>query len=262
MTQFVLVPGAWIGGWAWRAVAAQLRDAGHEAFPVTLTGVGDRAHLARPDVDLDTHVTDVASLITNEDLTGIVLVGHSYAGIVVQGVADRLPDRITTLVYLDTGPLPDGWSTLDFSPPDERARIERAVQNDGDGWQYPFPGVDHLGAPSAIADFDDATREVLTRKAVAQPFGTYRQPIRPTRKYANEYGRVVIVAGGFGMPVARLQAMIASGEGPFAAMTGDDWRLLQLDTGHWPMLTAPDKLAKVLQDVAAEATRAPAAAGR
>ncbi len=251
MTQFVLVPGAWIGGWAWRAVAARLREAGHEAYPVTLTGVGDRAHLARPEVDLDTHITDVVNLIANEDLAHVVLVGHSYAGIVIQGVADRIPDRIATLVYLDTGPLPDGWSTLDFSPPDQRAEIEQAVKESGEGWLYPFPGVDHLGAPSAVADFDVATREILTKKAVGQPFGTYRQPIRLTREFANEYERVVILAGGFGMPAAQLKPMIASGEGPFAAMTGDDWRFLELDTGHWPMLTAPDKVAGVLQDVAA-----------
>jgi pimeloyl-ACP methyl ester carboxylesterase len=261
MTQFVLVPGAWIGGWAWRTVATRLRDAGHEAFPVTLTGLGERAPLARPDVDLDTHVTDVENVIAFEDLTDIVLVGHSYAGIVVEGVADRVPDRVGTLVYLDTGPLPDGWSTLDFSPPDERAEMERIVRESGEGWRLPFPGVDHFG-PSAVADFDDSTRDLLTRKAVPQPFETYRQPIRVTREFSVEHNRMAILAGGFGMPAAQLQAMIASGEGPFAAMTGPDWRFVELDTGHWPMLTAPDKLAALLQDVAAGAAPSLAPAQR
>lgn len=257
MTQFVLVPGAWIGGWAWRDVATRLRADGHDAYPVTLTGVGERAHLARPDVDLDTHITDVTNLLACEDLSDVVLVGHSYAGIVVQGVADRVPERVGTVVYLDTGPLPNGWSSLDFYPPDQRAKIERSV---GDGWLLPFPGVDDLGAPSAVADFDKTTRETLARKATGQPFATYTQPLHWTREFDGEYGRVAIMAGGFGMPVAKLEEVIASGDGPFAAMTGDDWRFVELDSGHWPMLTAPDRLATLLRDVAAGTARATVAA--
>jgi pimeloyl-ACP methyl ester carboxylesterase len=262
MTQFVLVPGAWLGGWAWRDVAQRLRRAGHDAYPVTLTGLGDRVHLARPEVDLETHITDVTNLVAFEDLADVVLVGHSYAGLVVEGAADRIPDRVAQVVYLDTGPMPDGWSMLDFSPPDERAALERSVEEAGDGWLLPFPGVDHLGAPSAVADLDATARDLLTRRAVPQPFGTYRQPIRLTREFAGEYGRVAIVAGGFGLPADQLRAMIASGEGPFGAMTGLDWRFIDLDTGHWPMLTAPDKLATVLVEVAAAASAAPAAARR
>jgi pimeloyl-ACP methyl ester carboxylesterase len=250
MTDIVLVPGAWIGGWAFRTVADHLRRAGHQPHPVTLTGLGERAHLAAPGVDLDTHITDVQSVIETEDLADVVLVGHSYAGIVVQGVADRIPDRIGTVVYLDTGPLPDGWSTLDFYPPDVRAAYEASVEERGDGWLLPFPGVDNLGAPSAIADFDDEVRGTLTRKATAQPIGTYRQPIRLTRDFRGEYGRVAIVAGGFGMPASQLPALIADPNGPFSAMSGDDWRFADLATGHWPMLTAPDRLAAALVDVA------------
>jgi pimeloyl-ACP methyl ester carboxylesterase len=259
MTTFVLVPGAWIGGWAWQDVAQRLRRAAHNAYPVTLTGLGERVHLASPQVDLETHIADVMNILEFEDLASVILVGHSYAGIVVQAVADRMPDRVVKLVYLDTGPLPDGWSSLDFSPPDERTAMERTVEEAGDGWRWPFPGVDNLGAPSAVADFDDATRDLLTRKAVPHPFGTYRQPIRLTREFANEYERIAILAGGFGMPADQLRAMIATGGGPFAAMTGEDWRFVELDTGHWPMLTAPDRLANLLEDVAADA---PAAARR
>lgn len=262
MTTFVLVPGAWIGGWAWRDVAQQLRRAGNDAYPVTLTGLGERVHLASSQVDLETHIADVTNILEFEDLADVVLVGHSYAGIVVQGVADRIPDRIEKLIYLDTGPLPDGWSSLDFVPPNERTAVERSVEEAGDGWRWPFPGVDNLGAPSAVADFDDATRDLLTRKAVPQPFGTYRQPNRLTREFAGEYERIAIVAGGFGLPADQLRAMIASGEGPFAAMTGPNWRFVELDTGHWPMLTAPDRLATLLQDVAADASPAPASARR
>ena len=91
MTNFVLVPGFWLGGWAWDRVTARLRAAGHTVFPVTLTGLGERVHLAGPQIDLDTHITDVINLITYEALHDVVLVGHSYAGMVVTGVADRMP---------------------------------------------------------------------------------------------------------------------------------------------------------------------------
>jgi pimeloyl-ACP methyl ester carboxylesterase len=93
MTAFVLVPVAWLGGWAWRDVTPRLRAAGHEVYTPTLTGLGERRHLARPDVDLDTHIQDVVNVLEYEDLRDVVLVGHSYAGIVVTGVADRAPDR-------------------------------------------------------------------------------------------------------------------------------------------------------------------------
>ncbi|HET6813781.1 MAG TPA: alpha/beta hydrolase, partial [Actinomycetota bacterium] len=110
MTTYVLAGGAWLGGWAWQPVARQLRSKGHEVHPVTFTGLGDRSHLATPEVDLDTYVTDVVNLIEFEDLHDVVLVGHSYAGIVVTGVADRIPERISLLAYLDSGPSPDGVS--------------------------------------------------------------------------------------------------------------------------------------------------------
>jgi pimeloyl-ACP methyl ester carboxylesterase len=113
MATYVLVPGAWLGGWAWQPIARQLRDRGHDVYPVTLTGLGDRVHLASPQVGLDTYLADVVNLIEAEDLHDLVLLGHSYAGIVVTGVADRLPERIAQVVYLDSGPAPDGASFLD-----------------------------------------------------------------------------------------------------------------------------------------------------
>src|SRR5262245_45554786 len=106
MTTYLLVPGFWLGGWAWRPVTVALRERGHEVYPVTLTGLGERAHLARPDTDLDVHIEDALNLLRFEDLRDVVLVGHSYAGQVITGVADRIPERVAHLVYVDTGPLP------------------------------------------------------------------------------------------------------------------------------------------------------------
>src|SRR4029450_666830 len=93
MSIYVLVGGGWLGGWCWQRGARRLREEGHEAYPATLTGLGERVHLASPEVDLDTHITDVVNLIEFEDLRDVVLLGHSYAGLVVTGVADRVPDR-------------------------------------------------------------------------------------------------------------------------------------------------------------------------
>ena len=135
---YVLVPGFWAGAWIWRPVTEALRAHGHDVHPVTLTGLAERAHLATPEVDLETHITDVMNLIRYEDLSDVVLVGHSYAGLVVSAVADRIPERVRQLVYVDTGPLPDGFANADFGPPDERARQE-AVVAAGDGWRLPPP---------------------------------------------------------------------------------------------------------------------------
>ena len=113
----VLVPGACLGGWAWRDVADRLRALGHDAYPVTLTGLGDRVHLADERVDPDTHIADVLGVLDYEDLGDAVLVGHSYAGLVVAGAADRRPERLDAVVYLDCSPLPDGMAISDVQTP-------------------------------------------------------------------------------------------------------------------------------------------------
>ncbi|GDY59385.1 hypothetical protein SVIO_100080 [Streptomyces violaceusniger] len=134
MATYVLLPGFWLGAWAWRPVADDLRGRGHDVHSLSLTGMGERAHLARPDTDPETHITDVLNLIRYEDLHDVVLVGHSYAGaVVVPGVADRMPDRISRLVFIDSGPLPDGMSHLEFTPPEEQSRNAELVRAEGAG---------------------------------------------------------------------------------------------------------------------------------
>lgn len=133
MTTYVLVGGTWLGGWCWQPVARRLRDNGHDAYPVTLTGLGEREHLASPHVDLNTHITDVVNLIEFEDLRDVVLLGHSYAGVVVTGAADRIPERISQLVYLDSRPLPDGSALIEAFPSELRRHIEGQVGRTGRG---------------------------------------------------------------------------------------------------------------------------------
>jgi len=142
----VLVPGACLGGWVWQAVAGRLRAQGHDVYPVTLTGLGERVHLAHAGVDLETHITDVVNLLDYEALEDVVLVGHSYAGTVVTAVADRRAQRVNTVVYLDTSPLPNGTAIAAVQSPEQRERQQREVQEHGDGWRWPVPNRETLTA--------------------------------------------------------------------------------------------------------------------
>ena len=128
MTTYVLVPGAWLGGWAWEHVTGPAAGQGARRPAGDLTGLGERSHLANPEVDLDTYIADVVDLVKSQDLHDVVLVGHSYAGHVVTAVADRIPERISLLAYLDAGPSPDGAAFMDLQPPAARELIERLVE--------------------------------------------------------------------------------------------------------------------------------------
>jgi pimeloyl-ACP methyl ester carboxylesterase len=131
MTTYVLVGDARLGERCWQKVAWRLRDEGHDAHPATLTGLGERAHLASPQVDLETDITDVVDLAKFEYLHDVVLLGHSYGGLVVTGAADRVPERISEPVYLDTAPLPDGGMLIEKFPPGLRKRTEDRVRESG-----------------------------------------------------------------------------------------------------------------------------------
>ena len=118
MATFVVAHGAWSAGWAWKKMRPRLRERGHELWTPTYTGLGERAHLATPDITLDTHIQDVCGLLVMEDLRDVILVGHSYGGMVATGVADRETARIARLVYLDAFVPRDGQSVLDLQPPE------------------------------------------------------------------------------------------------------------------------------------------------
>src|SRR3954466_2877755 len=160
---FVLVHGAWHGGWCWRKLTPLLRAAGHQVFTPTLTGLGDRAHLLSADVDLTTHIKDIAAVLEYEDLRDVVLVGHSYAGMVIAGVAEKAGARLAQLVYLDAFLPEDGKSVKDYAGvPPTRA----------DGWRMPA-----VGGPRfyGVTDQDDAAW--VTRHLVDQSIRTFTQPI-------------------------------------------------------------------------------------
>src|SRR4051794_29539556 len=180
MATFVLVPGMWLGGWAWRAVAETLRAAGHRVYPVTLTGLGERVHLGGPQVNLDTHVADVVNLLRYEELQEVVLIGHSFAGTVISAVADQVPERIARLVYVDTWPLPDGVAQVDVNSEEGRRAQEEQVATQGEGWRLPLPSWEALDQGNELRDLGEAERRLMRERATDQPFGTITQPVRLT----------------------------------------------------------------------------------
>ena len=134
---YVLIHPAWFGGWCWKKVTPLLRAQGHEVFTPTLTGLGERAHLARPEVGLEIHVRDIINVIEYENRRNVILVGNSSGGMVITGAADHVPERIAHLVFLDAFVPTDGQSMLDVIPPDRRPALEAFVQKEGDGWLLP-----------------------------------------------------------------------------------------------------------------------------
>ena len=143
---YVLVHGVWGGGWTWTAVAERLRSQGHRVFTPTQTGLGERKHLLSRDTTLDTFVEDVANVLDVEDLRDVILVGHSFGGVPITGVADRMPERVRHLVYLDAVILQDGQSFLGTLPPEAAARLRAAARDGGNGMVLPPPPVEGLGA--------------------------------------------------------------------------------------------------------------------
>ena len=246
MATYMLVPGAWLGGWCWQAVARRLREQGHEVYPVTLTGLGERVHLARPETDLETHIADVVNVMEYEALANVMLVGHSYGGVVATGVADRRPDRIAQLVYLDTTPGTNGASVLDLTPPERREHLQRQVAEHGGGWRWPLPADAELEEIGSLRGVDASQRQWLRAKATPQPFATLTQPLRLTRPLGGAYRRAAIVCSQSFITLDQLQALVADGDPRFAVFATRDWQFHELPTGHWPMFSLPAALADLL----------------
>ncbi|MFF0152003.1 alpha/beta fold hydrolase [Micromonospora sp. NPDC005203] len=242
MATYVLVPGFWLGAWAWREVTSALRAQGHEVHPMTLTGVAERHHLAGPEIGLETHTTDIVRLIEVEDLRDVLLVGHSGGGMPVAQAADRIPDRIARVIYVESGPLPDGVAQFDTVPPEEQQRLRAAI---GTGHLLPPPAWDPAADPTNLAGLDEPTLALLRARATPQPLAAATDAVRRTG------GRPVptaLVASTF--PLSVVRQMIDERHPFFTGLA--DGQLFELPTGHWPMLSEPKALAELL-DTAARA---------
>jgi pimeloyl-ACP methyl ester carboxylesterase len=233
VSTFVLVHGAWGGAWIWRRVIGPLRAAGHEVHAVTLTGDGERAHLRRPEISLQTHIDDVLGLIEAEELTDIVLVGHSYGGMVITGAADALGARVRQLVYVDAMvPLPgEGWGQ--GHPPEiVKSRMALAAQHD------------NALPPPDPKDFqiDGADRDWLLRRQVQHPFGMYRVPLHFDGERWAKLPRLFIDCNAPAYPtIDAMRVRVRQQPG---------WRIVEMATGHFPMVTMPAELTSHLLSVA------------
>jgi pimeloyl-ACP methyl ester carboxylesterase len=237
----------WLGGWAWREVADALRAAGHTVYPVTLTGLGERVHLGGPHVDLDTHITDVVNLLRYEDLTGVILAGHSYAGNVIPGVAEQVPERIARLVYVDTWPLPDGVAQADLNSPEGRQAQAQQVAAHGDGWRLPLPPWEELDQGNDLRGLGDAERRLMRARAADHPFATIQQPVRLKNPARDALPKTVIWSS---LTPAEVQGMIEAYPAVSSELAKPGWQVLELPTGHWPMFSRPRDLAEVLASLA------------
>jgi pimeloyl-ACP methyl ester carboxylesterase len=248
----VLVPGAWLGGWAWRDVARRLRGLGHEVHAVTLTGLGERVHLASDQIDLETHITDVVNVLDFETLDDVVLVGHSYGGVVVTGVADRRAERLSAVVYVDTRPLPSGTAVADVQPPELRERQQRDVEERGGGWRWPLVDRETLasGIFGSAAGLAEQDFRALEQRGTAQPYATLTTPLELANERPPEVRRVGVLCTAGGLDLALLRSLIAQGDPRAAVLADNDWELHELPTGHWPMFSMPDELANLLHHAA------------
>ncbi|TVT39780.1 alpha/beta hydrolase [Amycolatopsis rhizosphaerae] len=236
---YVLIPGMWLGAWAWRGVTEDLRARGHEVHPLSLTGLGERVHLARPETDLEVHVEDVLNLMRFEDLHDVVLVGHSYAGaVVITSAADRAPERVKKLVFVDTGPLPDGTSQAEFGSPEDRARNAELVASAGEGWK--LPPLPWAEVAAAVPDLDPALLKALEERSVPHPWATATSPVHLTGAW-EKLPRLGILSS-FTAEQARAMAAMPL----FRHMADEQWEFAELPTWHWPMLDKPAELAHIL----------------
>jgi len=233
VSTFVLVHGAWHGGWCWDRVAPLLREAGHDVHAPTLTGLSERAHLLSPHVGLDTHVEDVVRLLDVLQLRDVVLVGHSYAGQVVTAVADRRPDAVALRVHLDAFVGDDGEAARDLLPETVEHHWAESAAERGFGWLVPVRSLAVLGVT------EQADVDWLTPKLTPHPWKTYTDPLHLT-------GAAGRVPAAFVECVSWMRVFAAQAER--ARQRG--WPVRELDTGHEAMVTAPRALADTLLELA------------
>lgn len=227
MATFVLVPGAWLGAWVWEAVAGELRGLGHDAVPMTLSGLDGRTDVA--DIGLGTHIDDVLAVVKRHP--GSVLVGHSYSGVVVGPAADRAGDLVRHTVYLDANLPYDGEALTASWSPRGREFVEQLIEENGGWWPAPDPG-DFAGH-----DLTDEQMEWLAAQAVGHPGRTIFEPVTLSRPAVGTYIACL-------RPTGRLTAEVEGLRG---------WHIDTLDTGHWPMVSAPADLARLLSTAATRA---------
>ena len=228
-TTFVLVHGAWHGGWCWRRVADLLTKAGHQVFAPTLTGLGERSHLINPDINLSTHISDVVNLMQRERLSKVVLCGHSYGGFVVSGVAEKMQDAIACMVFVDAFVPENGDTMVTSVSPATRAHLDAAVSK-GDTTLAPIP--------ASVFQVNEKDRVWVDGLCVPQPLATFTEPIVLTG--ARERISKKTFIRGKGYPSPSFDAALAK------VRTNASWSAFELPCGHDIMVDMPEALADIL----------------
>jgi pimeloyl-ACP methyl ester carboxylesterase len=234
MATFVVCHGAWSAAWAWKKVRPLLRTAGHEVFTPTYTGLGERAHQVCRSINLETHIGDVLAVLDCEDLRDVVLVGHSYGGMVATGVADRAAERIAKLIYLDAFVPDNGQSAFDLLPASARASRREGARTHGDGWLLPPNPPPPDTSPEDVA--------WITPRRRWQPIETFSQAL-------------VLTGAGAHVPRHYIYCTrIAPDDtfGQFARRFRPDpaWKVFEIDASHSPNVTAPEALTRLLDQIA------------
>jgi pimeloyl-ACP methyl ester carboxylesterase len=235
MSTFVVAHGAWSSGWAWKKMRPLMREAGHTLFTPSYTGLGERAHLAHSGIDLNTHINDVLNVLHYEDLRDVILLGHSYGGMVATGVADRARERIAQVVYLDAFAPRHGQSLLSLQTEDNRSRVLATVQQHGEGWRVP---ANPMPADTSAEDLAWA----MPRR-VMQPLKTFEQAIQLTGAIDT-------------LPRAYIYCKVAGPGDVFRqfaqrAQTEAGWSYFELEASHNPHITMPETLMQLLHGLSA-----------
>ena len=231
---FVLVHGAWHGGWCWRRVADRLAAAGHRVFTPTLTGLGERQHLMSASITLDTHVQDVCNLIRFEELSDVCLVGHSYAGMVISRVAEELADRLSSFVFLDAFVPEDGETPLDLVTAHVQADIRAALARGEITRPAPSAAYFKVQSPSDVGWID--------LMMTPQPNGVWPHAIHLTGARDRIAKRAYVRAGLY--PNPNFDAAMEK------QRARDGWRVMSLAGGHDLMVDCPEELANLLIELA------------
>jgi pimeloyl-ACP methyl ester carboxylesterase len=230
---FVLVHGAWHGGWCWQRVADRLRGGGHRVFTPTLTGLGERSHLLRTGIDLQTHIADVVNVLKWEGLTDVVLCGHSYGGFVISGVAEEMASAVRSIVFLDAFVPRNGETVQDLTGPAVQDGIRSALQQ-GDLAIPP--------RPAEAFGVNAADRAWVDRLCVGQPIGTFTDKITLTGARDRIARKSYIRAKSYANP---------GFDRAYDALKSDpSWRTYDVPCGHDVMVDAPDRLTEILLEAA------------
>jgi pimeloyl-ACP methyl ester carboxylesterase len=229
MATYVLIHGGWDGGWSWRDVAHYLQAAGHEVLRPTLTGSGERVHLASPDIGLDTHVLDVVNVLRYEELQEVVLCASSYGGMVITGVAEQVPERIKQLIYVDAFVPEDGQSAGDLVGPGIMGFMEQIAAQVGDGWRVPHDPPD----ADRRTDFLLKAGQDLLHMGNPEAERIPRTYVQFTDKAEDDFMKPV-----FEETAARVKEA--------------GWTCLEMPFEHWPFLDKPQEIAALLLELGAD----------